>query len=73
MGRPRGGVLSFTPKAADRSAARAEMVKEAAGAASSGTSLEQKLKELKDLYDKKLITDEEYKASRKKILDNAVK
>ncbi len=36
-------------------------------------SLEQKLKELKSLKDKKLITEEEYKTAKQKLLDNAVK
>jgi hypothetical protein len=45
----------------------------AADASTQPKSLEQKLKELKDLRDKKVITDEEYKAARAKLLDNAVK
>ncbi len=35
--------------------------------------LEQKFKELKDLRDKKLITEEEYTAAKKELLENAVK
>jgi hypothetical protein len=45
----------------------------AAVPSSSGKTLEQKLKELKDLKDKKLITDEDYKTSKAKLLENAVK
>ena len=37
--------------------------------AGSGSSVEERLQELREIYDRRLITDEEYEAKRKEILD----
>jgi hypothetical protein len=60
---------SFSYNSAENGTAAAE---QPAAESATGT-LEQKLKDLKDLKDKKLITDEDYKTSKAKLLDNAVK
>lgn len=77
----RGGIISFIPAGSGTTtAADSRIAAHAAGsqsivtgAAAAPKTLEQKIKELKALKDKGLITEEEYKTAKAKLLENAVK